>query len=260
MHNVFLDEPVRFVIAETQVALAFVRSMTIQENRAARGLFLQESFGVLSTISLDMPGYPFGSVTPYCVDNQCRPIIYISHIAQHTRNILADSRVSLTVVEGSGGSNDVQARSRVTCVANVRPIGDDGADARERYFRYFPSARQYDQTHAFAVFRLELVRVRFIGGFGRIYWIEPGEFMTTNPFSAAQESRIIQNMNNDHSNALRQYCGGGPTEMAGIDAEGFDVLKSSRKVRLTFDTPIRNIEDARQALAAIAKCKTSPLT
>ena len=98
------------------------------------------------------------------------------------------------------------------------------------------------------------------GGFGRIYWIEPGEFMTTNPFSAAQESRIIQNMNNDHSNALRQYCGGGPTEMAGIDAEGFDVLKSSRKVRLTFDTPIRNIEDARQALAAIAKCKTSPLT
>ena len=84
--------------------------------------------------------------------------------------------------------------------------------------------------------------------------------MTTNPFSEAQESRIIQNMNNDHSNALRQYCGGGPTEMAGIDAEGFDVLKSSRKVRLTFDTPIRNIEDARQALAAIAKCKTSPLT
>jgi len=51
--------------------------------------------------------------------------------------------------------------------------------------------------------------------------------------------------------------------MAGIDAEGFDVLKSSTKVRLTFDTPIRNIrniEDARQALAAIAKCKTSPLT
>src|SRR5438552_3556724 len=96
--------------------------MTIQENRAARGLFLQESFGVLSTISIDMPGYPFGSVTPYCVDNQCRPIIYISHIAQHTRNILADSRVSLTVVEGSGGSNDVQARSRVTCVANVRSV------------------------------------------------------------------------------------------------------------------------------------------
>src|SRR5438552_14000486 len=54
VHNVFLDEPVRFVIAETQVALAFVRSMTIQENRAARGLFLQESFGVLSTLSLDM--------------------------------------------------------------------------------------------------------------------------------------------------------------------------------------------------------------
>src|SRR5436309_13298251 len=115
--------------------------MLIQENRVAQGQCLQGSFGVLSTISIDMPGYPFGSVTPYCVDNQCRPIIYISHIAQHTRNILADSRVSLTVVEGSGGSNDVQARSRDTCVANYRPTGDEGADARERYFRYFPSAQ-----------------------------------------------------------------------------------------------------------------------
>ena len=227
--------------------------MTIQENRAARELFLQESFGVLSTISLDMPGYPFGSVTPYCVDNQCRPIIYISHIAQHTRNILADSRVSLTVVDSNCGSNDVLARGRVTCLANVRPIGDDESGIRERYFRYFPSARQYDQTHAFAVFRLELVRVRFIGGFGRICWIEPGEFMTTNPFSVAQESRIIQHMNNDHSDALRHYCGSGPAEMAGIDAEGFDVLKSPRKIRFTFHTPIRNMDDARQALAAIAK-------
>ena len=77
--------------------------------------------------------------------------------------------------------------------------------------------------------------------------------MMKNPFSAAQESRIIQHMNNDHSDALRHYCGGGPAEMAGIDAEGFDVLNSSRKVRLTFETPIHNMEDARRALAAIAK-------
>src|SRR5436309_15038380 len=230
----------------------------MKENNEARRLFLQQSFGVLSTISLDVPGYPFGSITPYCADRQCRPVIYISRIAQHTQNILADSRVSLTVLENAD-SGDVQARGRLTCIANARPLSKDEEDVSERYFRYVPQARDYAWTHDFEFFRLELVRVRFIGGFGRIYWIEPDEFMTTNPFSAAQESRIIQNMNNDHSNALRQYCGGGPTEMAGIDAEGFDVLKSSGKVRLTFDTPIRNIEDARQALSAIAKCKTSPL-
>ena len=79
---------------------------------AARQLFLQESFGVLSTISVDLPGYPFGSVTPYCADEQGRPVLYISHIAQHTRNILADSRVSLTVFEMTRGVTDVQAQGR----------------------------------------------------------------------------------------------------------------------------------------------------
>ncbi|HVQ65800.1 MAG TPA: pyridoxamine 5'-phosphate oxidase family protein, partial [Terriglobia bacterium] len=79
----------------------------MQKAQAARRLFLKESFGVLSTHSLDMPGYPFGSVTPYCADERCRPIIYISSIAQHTKNILKDPHVSLTIVESSAESDDV---------------------------------------------------------------------------------------------------------------------------------------------------------
>ena len=217
----------------------------------ARELLLRNSFGVLSTISLDVPGYPFGSVTPYCVDYQCRPLIYISHIAQHTRNILKDPRVSLTAVEG-GNSDDVQARGRVTIIANAQPLADDEAGARARYFRYFPSARQYDQTHDFAFFRLELIRVRFIGGFGQIYWVEPADFVAKNPFSPAQELQILQHMNRDHSAALRHYCNGEPAEMAGIDADGFDVLKSGQKVRFSFETPVRNMEEARQALVKLA--------
>ncbi len=220
---------------------------------AARKLFLQESFGVLSTISLDVPGYPFGSVTPYCADEQGQPIIYISYIAQHTKNILVDSRVSLTVVEGDGGSVDVQAQGRVTLIGNARAVGNEDTRVRERYFRYFPSARQYEGTHDFAFFRIELVRVRFIGGFGQIYWVEPAEFKTASPFSATQESRIIQHMNDDHSTALKGYAGGEPAVMAGIDADGFDVLKAGKKVRFAFDTPVHNMEEARQALVAMAK-------
>lgn len=220
----------------------------------ARRLLLQQSFGVLSTISLDVPGYPFGSVAPYCVDQQGRPVVYISMIAQHTRNILADPRVSLTVVEGDGGSDgDVQARGRLTYIADARPAGK-GDDLRERYFRYFPSARQYQQTHDFEFFRLEPVRIRFIGGFGRIYWVEPGEFTIENPFSASQESGIIQHMNRDHKDAIRHYTGGGDSaEMIGIDDQGFDVLKSGSKMRFFFDTPVHNMDEARQALIAMAK-------
>ena len=218
----------------------------------ARELILQNSFGVLSTNSLDVPGYPFGSVTPYSVDYQCRPVIYISQIAQHTRNIIKDQRVSLTVVE-DGDSDDVQSRGRVTVIANARPLPDDQSAARARYFRYFPSARQYDQTHDFAFFRLELVRVRFIGGFGQIYWVEPSDFMATNPFSPSQELQILQHMNSDHGDALRHYCNGEPAEMLGIDAEGFDVLKSGQKIRFAFETPIRNMDEARQALVKLAR-------
>src|SRR5713226_9172399 len=129
----------------------------MNESDVARRLLLEQSFGVLSTISLDVPGYPFGSVTPYCVDRQCRPVIYISRIAQHTRNILADSRVSLTVFDSNGGLDDVQARGRLTCIADARPLGAEEEDVRERYFRYFPSARQYAQTHDFEFVWLELV-------------------------------------------------------------------------------------------------------
>ena len=220
---------------------------------AARTLFLKEGFGVLSTISLDVPGYPFGSIVPYCVDEFCRPLIYISQIAQHTKNIVADPRVSLTVMERNVNSGDVQAHGRVTCIANARSIENHESAIRERYFRYFPSSRQYDQTHDFAFFRLELVRVRFIGGFGQIYWVEPDEFVTQNPFSFQQELRIIEHMNKDHADALRQYADGASAVMTGIDAEGFDLLVSDNKVRLEFDTPVQDMQQARQALIALAK-------
>jgi putative heme iron utilization protein len=221
--------------------------------RRARSLFLQESFGVLSTMSVDVPGYPFGSIVPYCADGAGRPVIYISFIAQHTKNILNDPRVSLTIVERSEESDDVQARGRVTCIANARQVSDDEVNLRKRYFRYFPSANQYDQTHDFSFFRLETVRVRFIGGFGEIYWVEPDEFAAENPFSFPQESRIVDHMNNDHSDALHRIAGGTAAVMTGIDAEGFDMIANGKKMRIEFDSPIRDTEQARQALIALAK-------
>jgi heme iron utilization protein len=233
----------------------FKMSKTIDNVRAARELLLGNSFGVLSTISLDVPGYPFGSVTPYCFDENGQPIVYISHIAQHTRNIMADPRLSLTVVEEDMNSDDVQARGRVTCIANGRQVDDtvENAGVSARYFRYFPSSRQYDRTHDFTFFRLELVRIRFIGGFGQIFWLDPAEFTAKNPFSPVQELQIVQHMNNDHAGALKRYCGGVAATMVGIDSDGFDVLKSGKKVRFTFETPIHTMNDARQALIAMAK-------
>jgi putative heme iron utilization protein len=228
--------------------------MTMDKARAARELFFAKSFGVLSTMSLDVPGYPFGSVTPYCVDQNGQPIIYISHIAQHTRNIMADPRVSLTIVDEDVNSDDIQARGRVTCVANARQLDESAENSvTARYFRYFPSAQKYDQTHDFVFFRLELVRIRFIGGFGQIFWLDPAEFAMKNPFSPVQELQILQHMNNDHADTLARYCGGVAATMIGIDSDGFDVLRSNKKLRFTFENPIHTMDDARQALIAMAQ-------
>jgi putative heme iron utilization protein len=220
------------------------------EDNPARNLLLRESFGVLSTISIDVAGYPFGSVTPYCVDRAGRPVIYISPIAEHTKNIVADPRVSLTVVE-KRESDDVQAHGRVTCVGSA--VENDGdRDAAERYFRHFPSSRQYDRTHAFTFFRLELIRIRFIGGFGQIFWVAPDEFLLRNPFSPAEENRIIQHMNEDHAEVLRRLVGA-ECEMVGVDAEGFDLLNGDRKIRIPFAAPVATMEDARRAFVEIAR-------
>jgi len=151
-------------------------------------------------------------------------------------------------------SDDVQARGRVTLVANARKLEESVENnVVARYFRYFPSAQKYDQTHDFTFFRLELVRIRFIGGFGQIFWLEPKEFAEKNPFSSAQELQILQHMNKDHADALAKYSGSVATTMIGIDSDGFDVLRSDKKVRFTFDTPIHTMDDARQALIAMAR-------
>jgi len=234
--------------------------MTSNKLYAARHLLLQESFGVLSTISADVPGYPFGSVTPYCIDRDCQPIVYISTIAQHTKNIIANRKVSLTIVEANSDSDDVQSRGRLTLLADARPVDRAETEVRDRYFRYFPSAVQYDDTHDFSFFRLALVRARFIGGFGQIFWLTPEELRLRNPFSTQEESTIVRHMNKDHAAALLHMAGTDGTEpvtMTGIDAEGFDAIQSGKKRRIAFERPVHTMEEARQMLVSMSRRPTA---
>ena len=71
--------------------------MSVKAGKHARELLLKEYRGVLSTHSKAMPGFPFGSVVPYCLDAEGRPLILISRIAQHTHNLGQDAKCSLDV-------------------------------------------------------------------------------------------------------------------------------------------------------------------
>lgn len=229
-------------------------------SREARSLLLNQYFGVLSTISQKMGGYPFGSVTPYSLHRNGEPVILISDIAQHTKNIEADSRVSLTILEH--GTEDVQESPRLTILADAIKLGDVDNDTANRYYSYFPQSQDYHSTHNFSFYRLTVVKIRYIGGFGEIHWFDPADFTLTNPFSQAEEQRIVMHMNEDHQSALRHFLvhfkdipadGEQAVQMVGIDADGFSLMMKKRLYRFQFEEPIHTVQEAREALVAMAK-------
>lgn len=222
----------------------------------ARRLLNHQSFGVLSTHSIDVPGYPFGSIAPYTLNHDGEPIILISTIAQHTRNIKENNKVSLTVFDPH--ADDPQAASRLTWIGDAGSIDPSDAASRDRYLRYFASAESYFQTHDFWFYRIGLRRARFIGGFGEIYWIEPDAMLVKNPFRETEKG-IVDHMNQDHQKALIHYSkvlkgvDASVVSMTGIDSEGFDMLAGKLKLRIDFDSPISTPEDARKILVKLAR-------
>lgn len=136
----------------------------------AKNLLEQCREGILSTHSLDVSGYPFGSLTPYALDANHCPVILISSLAQHTKNIIQNAKVCLTVTESAEASNK-QALGRVSYMADAAIVLDE-PETFDSYFARFPESKGYFGTHDFAFYRLNPVRLRFIGGFGKIFWIE----------------------------------------------------------------------------------------
>ncbi len=228
----------------------------IAQGQAARDLLATERYGILSTHSVDVAGYPFGSVTPYALDHRGEPLILISTLAQHTKNIQADPRVSLTVHRPAEG--DPQAGERLTWLADASPVDPADEAAQTRYLAFQPQAADYFGVHDFGLYRLRLQRARYIGGFGRIFWVRTEDLVRANPF-AETERGILAHMNADHRHNLLAYCrafkGLDPqhASMVGLDAQGFHVLADDELVRFAFEAPIGTPEEARQALVALAR-------
>jgi heme oxygenase (biliverdin-IX-beta and delta-forming) len=211
----------------------------------AHRLLRARSEGVLCTISKKIGGWPFGSVAPYALDRRGEPILYISTIAEHTKNLIADPRVSL-LVQDDPALGDVQAHARITLMGRAERIpSDEGEleDARARYVARLPKAATYSETHDFHLWRVRVAHVRFIGGFGKIEWFEPRE-VTVDPAEdplAKGAGAIVGHMNHDHADALVLYCRAfknvspSAARMIGVDQYGFDVLCRDPDVRLRFD-------------------------
>ena len=236
-----------------------------QAAKQARALFSSQDHGVLSSHSVDQPGYPFGSITPYCLNRDGLPVILISNLAQHTHNIAANNKVSLIASERD--VDDAQAAARITYIGDATPIDSDYVDTAERYYRYFPDSRDFHKTHDFNFYTIDLVRARYIGGFGQIYWVEKTEFLKANPFSMQEENDMVNHMNNDHQAAMQHYCDLFDIDydkeeqltMVGIDSEGFHLRLGSQLRRIEFEYPVTKAVEVRQAMVELAKRPTKAI-
>jgi putative heme iron utilization protein len=223
----------------------------------AQQILFSSNKGILSTHSRKFEGYPFGSVAPFVLNHQGMPTILTSIIAEHTKNIIQNSKVSLVVFDNEA---DLQANARLTLLANAEQTDKSNALMRERYLRYIPQAMQYFDMHDFHFYTLYITHARYIGGFGKMGWIEGETFqIPTNPLFT-EEAGILAHMNADHADNLKAYClhvhqiHTDTVEMIGIDSLGFDVRTDVNTIlRFHFETPICNAHEARMALVNMAK-------
>jgi putative heme iron utilization protein len=208
-------------------------------------------------------GTPYGSFVTFAL-YQGRPIFLVSELAEHTKNLHSDSRASLLVAEN--GHGDPLANGRVTLVGRCTKVAESDREAvREAFLTVHANASYYVDFQDFSFFQLDVEQIRYIGGYGRMSWVEHPDWYSAEPDPIAPFAhRILEHMNADHSSALLAYCqafskaGVVPeAKMTGIDRYGFEMSAKTeqgpRPIRVAFDAAIGDAKEARTQLVELAK-------
>ena len=212
----------------------------------------------LATLDVDT-GYPYASLVTVATEPDGTPLLLISRLARHTRNLAADARASL-LFDGTSGAGDPLAGPRVTVLCNL--LETTSATARRRFLARHPQAAAYADFPDFRFFAGELRGGHLVGGFGRIVDISAADLST--PVADAQalvraEPDILAHMNADHREALALCVSAfaGVTRepsvlhMTGIDPEGFDIADATQAWRFAFQSSVRTPAGARDELVRI---------
>jgi hypothetical protein len=230
----------------------------------ARTLMHSGRIGSLSTLSRKQSGFPFGSLMPYALDAQGRPLFLISTMAMHTQNLQADPRASLFVTDPDA-SGDALGSSRVTLIGSVIKVPEtELAVAREVYLRGYPDSKYWVDFDDFFFYRMDVLDVYYVGGFGVMGWVAASEYSQAQPDPLVDsKSEIIRHMNADHKDALvlvaKRFAGIEAQEanMTAVDRLGFHVrLKTQDGVkgaRIGFLREVRNSAQAREVFVAMVQ-------
>lgn len=230
----------------------------------ARTLVHLGRVGTLASASARHPGWPFGSVMPYGLDRLGRPSFLISSMAMHTQNLRADPRASLLVME-SAASEDPLGAGRVTLMGEIREVaGSDVSAVRESYLAAHPNASYWVDFKDFSFFRMELLEVYFVGGFGVMGWVAADDFSEAEPDPLADAAAgILSHMNADHRDAMALLVQAATSlesdevKMTSVDRLGFHLRVTTgeavKGMRLPFLREVRSAEEARRVLVEMVR-------
>lgn len=142
----------------------------------ARRLVRQARRGSLATLALDPPGYPFASLVAVADDGQGCPLLVLSTLAEHTRNLIASPRASLLIAD-EAAERDPLAAGRVTLIGPCEPVEDrEVPESKRAFLEAHPEAKIYIDFKDFRPYRLRPEALRYVGGFGRMSWVDAGAY------------------------------------------------------------------------------------
>ena len=227
---------------------------------AARRLIRSLDRASLATV-LAGPGvdWPYASLVLLACDLDASPLLLMSDLAEHSKNLARNPRASL-LVDGTAGRDDPLTGARATILGEIRPDSDPAL--LERFVRRHPTAATYAGFKDFRLYRMTVSRAHLVAGFGRIDWVEAADLLyhgAGSDWLRPGEAGVLQHMNDDHAEAVDLYAQrllgrtGAGWRLTGVDAEGSDLRRGGEVARLDFATPLNDPETARQVFAALAQ-------
>ncbi len=210
---------------------------------SAKKLLREGRSGALATL---MPGSgdPYCSLVNIATAADGSPLLLISRLAVHTRNVLADHRVSLMIDERREG--DPLQGARIMLSGTATATSDP--DIRRRYLDRQPESAMFAGFGDFSFYRIALKGAHLVAGFGRIVDLAPVDILTTTEDAVelvSAEPDIVAHMNQDHTETCRLYATrllgarDGAWRCVGCDPEGLELQLDRTALRLPFPQRVR---------------------
>lgn len=225
--------------------------------KLAKSLLRRSRQGALATLMAGS-GDPYCSLVNLASHPDGSPILLISGLALHTKNILADSRVSLMLDERAAG--DPLEGARIMLSGRAEQAGDESDLLKRRYLGAHPSAEAFVSFKDFSFFRIRPAGTHLVAGFGRIVDLRPEQFLTdlagAEDLLAAEEG-AVEHMNADHRDAMSLYAtrllgaAEGDWRCTGCDPEGIDMQDGQTALRLDFPERVTNGTALRKMLVRL---------